>query len=137
MGLYEYETKLAYGVIETDPKGKVKKWSEKPSIKANINMGCYVMEPGIFEYIPKGKPYGMDDVIKKSNEIKKEYRQFYDKKRIYRHWRQRFVSPSKSDVCSKTRKDLALADLLIRKLKRDDLENGFLKSLDSLRQALK
>ena len=79
MGLYEYETKLAYGVIETDPKGKVKKWSEKPSIKANINMGCYVMEPGIFEYIPKGRPYGMD----KSNEIKKEYRQFYDKKRIY------------------------------------------------------
>ena len=48
---------------------------------------------------------------------------------------QRFVSPSKSDVCSKTRKDLALADLLIRKLKQDDLENGFLQSLDSLRQA--
>ena len=44
---------------------RVISWNEKPEIKANINMGCYVMEPEFLKYIPKNKPYGMDDVIKK------------------------------------------------------------------------
>ena len=41
-------------------------WNEKPEIKAKINMGCYVMEPDILGFIPKNKPYGMDNVIKKA-----------------------------------------------------------------------
>ena len=27
-------------------------------------MGCYVMEPEIMKFIPKNKPFGMDNVIK-------------------------------------------------------------------------
>ncbi len=65
MSLYEYKTNLPYGVIETTKTDKVIAWNEKPEIKANINMGCYVMEPGIMDMIPKNIPYGMDDVIKK------------------------------------------------------------------------
>ncbi|HSB84003.1 MAG TPA: nucleotidyltransferase family protein [Nitrosarchaeum sp.] len=65
MSLYEYKTNLPYGVIETTKTGKVIAWNEKPEIKANINMGCYVMEPEIMELIPKNVPYGMDDLIKK------------------------------------------------------------------------
>ena len=66
MSLYEYKTNLPYGVIETTKTGKVIAWNEKPEIKANVNMGCYVMEPGVMELIPKNIPYGMDDVIKKA-----------------------------------------------------------------------
>ena len=66
MGLDEYKTNLPYGVIETLKSGKVTNWNEKPEIKANVNMGCYVMEPGVLGLIPKNKPYGMDDVIKKA-----------------------------------------------------------------------
>ena len=66
MSLSEYKTNLPYGVIETSKNGKVIKWKEKPEIKANVNMGCYVMNPNIFDLIPKNKPYGMDDVIKKA-----------------------------------------------------------------------
>ena len=66
MGLNEYKTNLEYGVIETSKTGKVLKWSEKPEIKANVNMGCYIMEPKVFSLIPKNKPYGMDVVIKKA-----------------------------------------------------------------------
>ena len=66
MSLYEYKTNLPYGVIETTKTDKVIAWNEKPEIKANINMGCYVMEPGIMNLIPKNIPYGMDDVIKKA-----------------------------------------------------------------------
>ena len=71
MSLYEYKTNLPYGVIETTKTGKVIAWNEKPEIKVNINMGCYVMEPGVMDLIPKNIPYGMDDVIKKAMAKKK------------------------------------------------------------------
>ena len=65
MSLHEYKTSLPYGVIDTK-NTKVIAWNEKPELKVNINMGCYVMEPGVMRFIPKNKPYGMDDVIKKA-----------------------------------------------------------------------
>ena len=80
MSLFEYKTNLEYGVINTSKTGKVTSWEEKPEIKANINMGCYVMEPGILKYIPKNKPYGMDDVIKKAMKNKKLVSSFITKK---------------------------------------------------------
>ncbi|MBT8243008.1 MAG: nucleotidyltransferase family protein [Nitrosopumilus sp.] len=80
MGLNEYKTNLAYGVIETSKTGKVLSWNEKPEIKANVNMGCYVMEPKVFSLIPKNRPYGMDDVIKKAMKNKKLVSSFITKK---------------------------------------------------------
>jgi len=65
MSLYEHKTSIKYGVIDTKNNGKVLSWNEKPEIKSKINMGCYVMEPTTLNFIPKNKPYGMDDVIKK------------------------------------------------------------------------
>ncbi len=76
MSLHQYKTNLKYGVIETNKSGKVTAWNEKPEIKANINIGCYVMEPEIFAYIPQNKPYGMDDVIKKALTKKKDVGSF-------------------------------------------------------------
>jgi mannose-1-phosphate guanylyltransferase len=80
MSLNEYKTNLPYGVIETSKNGKVTSWNEKPEIKANINMGCYIMEPEVLKFIPKNKPYGMDDVIKKSMSKKKLVSSFLSKK---------------------------------------------------------
>jgi len=80
ISLNEYKTNLKYGVIETTKNGRVTDWSEKPEIKANINMGCYVMEPKIFDLIPKNKPYGMDDVIKKALDKKRLVNSFLTKK---------------------------------------------------------
>jgi mannose-1-phosphate guanylyltransferase len=79
MSLNEYKTNLPYGVIETTKKGKVLSWNEKPEIKANVNMGCYVMEPEILKFIPKNKPFGMDDVIKKAMDRKKLVSSFLTK----------------------------------------------------------
>lgn len=80
MGLFEFKTNLPYGVIYTSKNGKVTDWKEKPEIDANINMGCYVMEPGIFDFIPKNKPYGMDDLVRKIMEKKKTVQSFITKK---------------------------------------------------------
>ena len=80
MSLNEYKTTLPYGVIETSKKGKVVNWNEKPEIKANINMGCYIMNPQVFNLIPKNKSYGMDDVIKKAMKKKEAINSFITKK---------------------------------------------------------
>ena len=76
----EYKTKLSYGVIDTTKNGKVIIWNEKPEIKANINIGCYIMEPQVFGFIPSSKPYGMDDVIEKAILKKKLVNSFLTKK---------------------------------------------------------
>ncbi|MEX2060357.1 MAG: sugar phosphate nucleotidyltransferase, partial [Nitrosopumilaceae archaeon] len=60
--------------------GRVTGWNEKPEIKADINIGCYVMEPQVFDLIPSNKPYGMDDVIKKAIARKKPVNSFLTKK---------------------------------------------------------
>jgi mannose-1-phosphate guanylyltransferase len=77
MGLMHYTEKLRYGIIERQEKtGKVVAWREKPEISGLINIGCYVAEPKIFNYIPKGKMYGFDDVVRnmiKSGETVQSY----------------------------------------------------------------
>ncbi len=80
MSLNEFKTNLPYGVIETSKNGKVTSWNEKPEIKGNVNMGCYVMNPNIFDLIPKNKAYGMDDVIKKAMKKKQTVNSFITKK---------------------------------------------------------
>ena len=80
MSLNEYKTNFPYGVIETSKNGKVKSWNEKPEIKANINMGCYIMNSKVFDLIPKNKPYGMDEVIKKAMKRKNRVNGFIIKK---------------------------------------------------------
>ena len=79
MSLNEYKTNLEYGMIDVSKTGKVLKWNEKPEIRGNVNMGCYVMEPNVFSLIPKNKPYGMDDVIKKAMTKKKLVSSFITK----------------------------------------------------------
>jgi len=80
MSLNEFKTNLPYGVIETSKNGKVTSWNEKPKIKGNVNMGCYVMNRNIFDLIPKNKAYGMDDVIKKAMKKKQAVNSFITKK---------------------------------------------------------
>jgi mannose-1-phosphate guanylyltransferase len=80
MSLNQFTTNLPYGVIETSKSGKVLKWNEKPEISANINMGCYVMEKEILSWVPKNKPYGMDDLIKKAMTKKKIVSSYLTKK---------------------------------------------------------
>lgn len=80
MSLYEYKTNLPYGVIKTGKNGRVTSWDEKPEIKANINMGCYVMDPKVFDYIPKNQSFGMDDVVRKAMSKNKLVNSFTTKK---------------------------------------------------------
>jgi len=80
MSLYEYKFNIKYGVIDTTNTGRVTAWNEKPELSAKINMGCYVMEPEVFQLIPKNKQYGMDNVIQKALSKKKKISSVISKK---------------------------------------------------------
>ena len=64
MGVMHHSERMKYGLIERDAEGVVTEWREKPEIGGLINVGCYVAEPKLFEYIPKGKMYGFDSVVR-------------------------------------------------------------------------
>ena len=82
MSLYEHKTSIKYGVIDTKNNGKVLSWNEKPEIKSKINMGCYVMESAVLNFIPKNKTYGMDGVIKRAISKRKTVNSILIKKRF-------------------------------------------------------
>ncbi|MFY8150164.1 MAG: sugar phosphate nucleotidyltransferase [Prochlorococcaceae cyanobacterium] len=48
----------SYGVVVTDPEGRVLSFQEKPSLEEAasdmINTGIYIFEPEVFEFIPEG-----------------------------------------------------------------------------------
>jgi mannose-1-phosphate guanylyltransferase len=56
------KTKMDYGVIEQGD-GRIVQFREKPTVSHLVSMGIYCMEPEVLEYIPRGMPFGFDDLI--------------------------------------------------------------------------
>lgn len=77
MGLMKYSQKLPYGLIERNSEGFVTSWSEKPEVGGLINVGCYIAEPKIFDYIPAGRMYGFDTVVRDMIEAGEKVSSFY------------------------------------------------------------
>ena len=58
----KYELQVEYGVVESDgieTTGLI----EKPSFHFFINAGIYVLEPAVFDHVPRGAPLDMPDLI--------------------------------------------------------------------------
>lgn len=55
------EEVFRYGVVATDPDGRVTQFQEKPAVKkavsTRINTGIYVFEPAVFDLIPSDRPF--------------------------------------------------------------------------------
>lgn len=67
IALVPVENPAAYGLVETEPDGKVLRFREKPKPEEiaelttkNINAGIYVLEPTILDIIPKGENYSFE-----------------------------------------------------------------------------
>jgi len=64
LALTEVEDPTAFGLILTDEDGRVTRFLEKPSwdmvTAKTINAGTYVIDPKIFDNVPKGKPYSFE-----------------------------------------------------------------------------
>ena len=50
------------GVLE-DKEGRMTSFKEKPISYYLVSMGIYCMEPGILKFIPKGVPFGFDNLV--------------------------------------------------------------------------
>jgi mannose-1-phosphate guanylyltransferase/phosphomannomutase len=59
--LTRVENPLQFGIVLTNKEGKITRFFEKPSwgevFSDTINTGIYVLEPGIFEFIPTSKDF--------------------------------------------------------------------------------
>lgn len=51
------------GVFEFAQDGTVTDFREKPTLTYSANMGVYCMDPTILELIPRGVPFGFDDLM--------------------------------------------------------------------------
>lgn len=51
----------AYGLVETDSDGRVRRFLEKPKQEEvtcdTINAGIYILEPRVLDYVPEGEPF--------------------------------------------------------------------------------
>jgi len=67
IALCEVEDPTRYGVAEVTKKGRIKRFIEKPARGTSptnlINAGIYVLNPEIFDYIPKEKKISMEREI--------------------------------------------------------------------------
>jgi len=58
------EDASAYGVVETESDGRVRRFLEKPKPEEttckNINAGSYVLEPAVLDLIPKGENHSFE-----------------------------------------------------------------------------
>lgn len=57
------KTPIHYGVIE-NKEGIVTKWTEKPDVTFEISTGMYMLNPKVIDYIPKDKPFNMDELVR-------------------------------------------------------------------------
>lgn len=63
VGTTQKQVQVDMGVIETSEEQLITDFREKPTLSYTINMGIYCMEPGILELIPRGVPFGFDDLM--------------------------------------------------------------------------
>lgn len=73
VSIYKRETKIDFGVLEFNVDNNVTEFIEKPIYKFNVSMGIYCLNRSIIEQLPRGEPYGFDnlmiDGIKKKQKI--------------------------------------------------------------------
>jgi dTDP-glucose pyrophosphorylase len=58
----QYDIKVPYGVIECEGS-RVATLKEKPQMHLLVNAGVYLLEPTVYEFIPKRKHFNMTDLI--------------------------------------------------------------------------
>jgi NDP-sugar pyrophosphorylase family protein len=64
VGTTQKQVNVDMGVLEVaETSRRVVDFREKPTLSYTVNMGIYCMEPGILDLIPRGVPFGFDDLM--------------------------------------------------------------------------
>lgn len=62
VGVRHYEVEVPYGVVETDGVN-VRALVEKPKLDFFVNAGIYLLEPSVYDYLPKSGNIDMPDLM--------------------------------------------------------------------------
>ncbi|MBN2318433.1 MAG: NTP transferase domain-containing protein [Acidobacteria bacterium] len=65
IALHSRMQKIDYGVLETDFKGRLSGFREKPEIPYKVSMGIYAANRRILDFIPIGRLFGFDTLMLK------------------------------------------------------------------------
>lgn len=60
---HQREHRIDYGVLETDENGNLTGFHEKPKTTYKVSMGIYMVNREVLDFIPKGSPYGFDNLM--------------------------------------------------------------------------
>lgn len=55
--------RVDYGVLTSDTSGRVVGFTEKPRYDMFVSMGIYVFAHELLRFVPKGEPFGFDDLV--------------------------------------------------------------------------
>jgi len=62
VGVRQYDIKVPYGVVECEGS-RICALKEKPQMHFLVNAGVYLLEPKVYEFIPKHEHFNMTDLI--------------------------------------------------------------------------
>jgi NDP-sugar pyrophosphorylase family protein len=64
IAMHEKDVKIDLGVLETNERGELTSYREKPLYSFAVSMGVYVYEPHVLRYMPKGQYMDFPDLVK-------------------------------------------------------------------------
>jgi NDP-mannose synthase len=60
---YQRQVKIDFGVLRYNAEGQLTEFQEKPSYDFDVSMGIYCINRSVIEALPRGKPYGFDNLM--------------------------------------------------------------------------
>ena len=60
---FRRDVKIDFGVLQFDKNRKLEQFIEKPTYSFDVSMGIYCLNRRAVERLPKGKPYGFDNLM--------------------------------------------------------------------------
>jgi len=64
IAMHQKDVKIDLGVLETNERGELTTYREKPLYSFAVSMGIYVYEPHVLSYLPKGQYMDFPDLVK-------------------------------------------------------------------------
>ena len=73
---FQRDSYIDFGVLYTNDNGFINRFQEKPVYHFNVSMGIYVFQKEILKFIPKGVPFGFDQLMLSLIDQKKQIYSF-------------------------------------------------------------
>ena len=57
------EVNIDFGVLRYDDAKRIRNFEEKPTIPYDVSMGIYILSRRCLDFVPKGRPFGFDQLV--------------------------------------------------------------------------